>query len=103
MLELKIKPEAESDLGKIFEYSAMSWGVDQAKKDQDDLFAGILLLARQEEVGKEYPYTKLSYRSLHINRYLIFSRVEGQPCVVIRILHDRMDIKKHFGEGESDI
>ena len=103
MLELKIKPEAESDLVKIFEYTAMRWDVDEAKKYQDDLFAGMLLLTKQEELGKEYHYAKQPYRKLHINRHLIFYRLEGQTCLVIRVLHDRMDVKKHFGERESDI
>lgn len=46
MFELKIKPEAENDLMKIFEYTAMSWGVYQAEKYQDELFAGMLLLTK---------------------------------------------------------
>ena len=103
MLELKIKPEAESDLSKIFEYTATRWSIDQAEKYQDDLFAGMLLLTRQEELGKEYPYAKLPYRKLHINRHLIFYRVEVRTCLVIRVLHDRMDLKKHLGKKESDI
>ena len=101
MLELKIKPEAENDLSKIFEYSAMSWGVDQAEKYQDELFAGMLLILKQEELGKEYPYAKQPYRQLHINRHLIFYRIQDQTCLVIRVLHDRVDIKKHLGGGEN--
>jgi toxin ParE1/3/4 len=103
MLELKIKPEAESDLSKIFEYTAKSWGVEQAEKYQDELFAEMLLLTKQEALGKKYPYAKQPYRKLHMNRHLIFYRVDGQTCLIIRVLHDRVDIKKHLGEGESDI
>lgn len=97
MLELKIKPEAENDLAKIFEYTAMSWGVDQAEKYQDDLFAGMMLLTKQEALGKEYHYAEQPYRKLHINRHLIFYRVEGQTCLIIRVLHERMDIMKQIG------
>lgn len=98
MLELKIKPEAENDLSKIFEYTAMNWGVDQAEKYQDDLFAGMLLLTNHEQLGKEYPFANLSYRKLHIKRHLIFYRIEDQTCLIVRVLHERMDIKKHLGE-----
>jgi len=35
MLKLKIKPEAENDLSKIFECTAMNWGVEQADSYQD--------------------------------------------------------------------
>ena len=103
MLKLRIKPEAESDLSKIFEYTALNWGIDQAEKYQDDLFAGMLLLTKNKEIGKLYPYTKESYRKLHVKRHLIFYRIDGQTCIIVRILHDRMDIKKQLGQKETNI
>ena len=96
MLELKIKPEAELDLELIFEYTAMKMGLDQAEKYQDDLFSGMLLLTKQLEIGKVYPYAKLPYRKLHINRHLIFYRIEGKTSLVIRVLHESIDIIKHM-------
>ena len=102
MLKLKVKPAAEKDLSKIFEFTAMSWGVDQAEKYQDELFAGMLLITKQELLGKLYPYVNLPYRKLHINRHLIFYRVEDQTCLIIRVLHDTMDIKNHLGKEELD-
>jgi toxin ParE1/3/4 len=102
MLELKIKPEAENDLMKIFEYTAKNWGVNQAEKYQDELFAGMLLITKQEQLSKEYSYTQIAYRKLHVKRHLIFYRVEDETCLIVRILHDRMDTKKHLGQKESD-
>jgi len=96
MLKLKIKPGAQNDLVKIFEYTAMNWGLSQAEKYQDDLYDGMQLLSEQEELGKDYPYSELSYRKLHVNRHLVFYRVEKQECIVVRILHDRMDIEEHL-------
>ena len=98
MLKLRLKPEAENDLSRIFEYTAMSWGLEQAEKYQDDLFAGMSLLTTHEQLGKEYPYTQMPYRKLHIKRHLIFYRVEDQTCIIIRILHDSMDIKKQLDQ-----
>ena len=103
LLELKLKPEAGNDLRKIFEYTATSWAIDQAEKYQDVLFAGMILITRQEELGKEYQFAKLPYRKLHINRHLIFYRVEGRTCLIIRVLHDRMNIKRQMRKWESDI
>ena len=103
MLELRLKPEAEKDLSKIFEHTAMSWGIVQAEKYQDEMYEGMNLLLTKKNLGKEFLYAELSYRKLHVNRHLIFYRVEKQKCVVVRILHDRMDIKKHLGKRESDI
>lgn len=103
MLELRLKPQAENDLSRIFEYTAMNWGLEKAEKYQDDLFAAMLLITTNEHLGKEYPYTQIPYRKLHIKRHLIFYRVEEQACLIIRVLHDRMDIMKHLGQKESNI
>lgn len=103
MLELRIKPEAENDLVLIFEYTVKSWGLLQAEKYQDELYAGMISVQKQEALGKEYPYANMSYRKIYVNRHLIFYRLEESECVVVRILHDSMDIKKHLGTKESDI
>ena len=102
MLELKIRPEAENDLMKIFEYTAMNWGLGQADKYQDELFTGMLLITNQEQFGKEYPFAEIPYRKIHVKRHLIFYRIEDETCVIVRVLHDRMDIKNHIGQKESD-
>ena len=95
MFKLLIKPEAEKDLEKIYEYTFLTWGFEQAEQYQDDLFHGMQLLLEQNELGKIYPYSNILYRKLHVNRHLIFYRFEEQSCTIIRILHDRMDIEKH--------
>jgi len=93
-----IKPEAENDLTKIFEYTFHNWGIDQAEKYQDELYNGIELIANQVKLGKEYHLKNLPYRYFHVNRHLIFYRIADKECIVIRILHDRMDIKKHLND-----
>ncbi len=95
MVKLLIKPEAEKDLEKIYEYTFLTWGLEQAEQYQDDIFHGMQLLLEKNELGKIYPYSTIPYRKLHVNRHLIFYRFEEQSCIVIRILHDRMDIKQH--------
>jgi toxin ParE1/3/4 len=95
MLKLLIKPVAEKDLEKIFEYTYLTWGFEQAEEYQDDLFHGMQLLLEQNELGKIYPYSNIPYRKLHVNRHLIFYRIEKQSCTIIRIFHERMNIEKH--------
>ena len=33
---------------------------------------------------------------LHVNRHLIFYRVEGDDCIVVRVLHDRVQLRKYL-------
>ena len=95
MLNLLIKPEAEKDLEKIYEYTFITWGFEQAEQYQDDLFHGMQLLLEQNELGKIYPHSNILYRKFHVNRHLIFYRFEKQSCTIIRILHEKMDMEKH--------
>ena len=42
--------------------------------------------------GRVYEMEGQKYRSLRSGRHLIFYRIEADAIVVVRILHDRMDI-----------
>lgn len=96
MNNLFLTPRAEEDLKEIFEYSFFRWGLLQAEKYQDDLYDGFNVILQNKEIGKIYLNGKRSYRKLHINRHLIFYRTYSTKFLMVRILHDRMEIKKHF-------
>lgn len=96
MLRLRLKPKAKRDLQKIFEYTYITWGIEQAEKYQDDLFYGMQLILDQPEIGKIYHYSNVGYRKMHVNRHLIFYRIENMTCIIVRVLHDVMDIKNHL-------
>lgn len=96
MLEVLLKPAAEIDMSEIYEYTFYKWGLKQADKYQDELFHGIEQIARQEFVGKTYSFSGEQYRFIQVNRHLIFYRIEGESCVIVRVLHDRMDISTHL-------
>jgi len=96
MLELLLTPKAEHDLEKIFQFTMNSWGLKQAEKYQDELYAGMQLILENVFIGKIYSHSELHYRKFHINRHLIFYRIDENVCVVVRILHDRMDLKRYI-------
>ena len=96
MNKIVIKPEAESDLEKIYTFTFHRWGLKQAENYVDELAEGMKLLARQPSIGKIYKFAAIHYRTFHINRHIIFYRIEGELCVIIRILHDSMEIKSHI-------
>ncbi|MFZ1750692.1 MAG: type II toxin-antitoxin system RelE/ParE family toxin [Saprospiraceae bacterium] len=96
MLKLLIKPEAENDLEKIYQYTFENWGIEQAEKYQDELYEGMQMISKRPNIGKVYPYSIEEYRKLHVNRHLIFYRFNAHKCEIIRILHDSMDIKMNL-------
>lgn len=100
MLSLLLKPEAEFDLEKIYEYTFYNFGIKQAEKYQDELYEAMLLITIRPRLGKVYPYAIQEYRKLHVNRHLIFYRCDSEKCEIIRILHDSMDLKMNLENTE---
>jgi len=98
MLKLKLTPQAVNDLEEIYNYTFANWGIHQAEKYQDDLFDWMKIITENPNIGKAYPFSKLLYRKSHINKHLIFYRVDDKDCIVVRVLHERMNFEDHLGE-----
>jgi len=96
MLKLLLTPKAELDLEEIYEYPLMTWGFKQAEKYQDDLYDSILGILDNPKIGVIYYYKEGNYRKLNSNRHLIFYRISVTECIVVRILHERMDLKTYL-------
>jgi len=98
MLKIDIKPLAESDLEKIFLYTFNTWGLKQAEKYQDELFLTMNEIAKDPTRGQSYPYSNLSYRKIRSNKHLIFYRSDSNSCEIVRVLHERMDLKSKLSD-----
>jgi len=96
MLDLLLTPKAEQDLSEIYEYTFETWGISQADKYQDELYQAMQAILINSHIGKTYPYSERQYRILQINRHLIFYRIEKNKCIVVTVLHDRVNIKTHL-------
>ena len=91
MAEIVLTPEAEEDLKRIYEYTYVNWGEQQANEYQDDLFQGMLILLDNREIGVEYKHTPGGYRIFKVKKHLVFYRNEQEKVIVVRILHERMN------------
>ena len=96
MASLLLTLQAELDLEQIYQHSFDTWGFLQAELYQDELFHAMELILNNPKMGQVYPYATIEYRKLHINRHLIFYRIENDDCIVIRILHDAMNLRDHM-------
>ena len=96
MLKLLLSPRAVIDLEEIFEYTLETWNISQAEKYQDELFESMQSLLINNNLGTLYYHKEGNYRKLNANRHLIFYRITDQHCIVIRILHERMDLRKQL-------
>jgi toxin ParE1/3/4 len=62
----------------------------------------LLALQDNPSLGHRSRQLPAQYRILHVGRHLIIYRFSEGMVYIIRILHDRMDIRQHLEEtGES--
>ena len=92
MLEIKILPQAVKDLESIYEFTFLSWGSPQAEKYQDELYDYMITICQNPQIGAIYYFKKGNYRMLNANRHLIFYRQTNVEIVVVRILHERVEL-----------
>jgi len=96
MYEVVKSPLAKNDLKDIWHYSFDKWGEDQADKYLLQLNGGIQGLINNPKLGKSQGKIRKGYRSIQINRHVIYYQLEGKTVDIVRVLHERMIPKKYL-------
>ena len=92
-----LSPAARADLDSIWEYTAETWGLDQAERYIFDIRTACEALASGRKKGRSAEDIRTGYRKLAVGSHLLFFRVTGEGVIdVIRILHQRMDLPSRF-------
>ena len=94
-----IRPAAQVDLAEIWRYGASTWGVTQADRYADGLFALFDLLAGFPEMARERTEFAPPVRIHPSGAHLVIYRLEGQGVEIIRILHARQNLTAYLLEG----
>ena len=90
----RISEQAIDDLNEIWVYTFQKWSKKQADRYYDLIIGEIEFIADNFMIGKSAEQTRKNYRYSKIKSHLIFYRkVENEIVEIVRILHQRMDIK----------
>ncbi|MDP2684274.1 MAG: type II toxin-antitoxin system RelE/ParE family toxin [bacterium] len=93
----RISKQAIDDLNDIWVYTFHQWSKEQADRYYDLIISEIEFIADNYLTGKSAEQTRKNYRVMTIKSHLIFYRkVENEIVEIVRILHQRMDIKKRL-------
>jgi|TARA_X000000950_G_scaffold253561_1_gene316679 toxin ParE1/3/4 len=93
----RISRQAIEDLDKIWIYTFNKWTKEQADRYFDLIITEIEFLADNFMTGKSAEQTRKNYRVTKVKSHLIFFRkAENDIVEIVRILHQRMDIKTHL-------
>ena len=99
MAKVVLRQEAINDLNDIWDYTFVKWSENQA----DIYYATIKLSCKGIEenpnIGKEYFGVSRNLLGLKSGKHIIFYHLISEDKIeVIRILHERMDLKNRLAE-----
>ncbi|MPS32435.1 MULTISPECIES: type II toxin-antitoxin system RelE/ParE family toxin [unclassified Salinivibrio] len=92
----KLSNRAAKDFEKIFEYTLLNFGVEQADDYTNALHQTLLTIADQPLMGHECLKIAYGLRCHDHAKHAIYYRPQSDGIYIIRILHHQMDPLLHF-------
>lgn len=91
-----VSPQAQRDLKEIRTYTLQSWGAPQADIYLGKIEDAFYSLLENPEIGRERNDIKTGYRSIMIEKHVLFYKIEKSEIYILGIPHGRMDILNYF-------
>lgn len=99
MAKVFLRQEAIDDLNDIWFYTFEEWSEKQADKYYSTLEFACRQIGKNPELGKKYEEINSNLLGLRIGKHIIFYQIiTDQEIEIIRILHERMDLKNRLDE-----
>jgi toxin ParE1/3/4 len=99
MAKVILRQAAIDDLNAIWDYTFEEWSESQADKYYWALKVDCIKIGEHPKLGKGYDGISNNLLGLKSGKHIIFYRQTTEDEIeVIRILHERMDIKKRIQE-----
>lgn len=96
-MSVRLSPRARADLSRIWDDSAERWGADQADRYTRLLAEGFDRLAEDPARGRRADEIRSGYFRFSVGSHVLFYRLGTDGGIeIIRILHGRMDFKRHL-------
>lgn len=95
-LRLILSPRAEQDFSDILQYTLETWGEDQLLAYRAILDKALLTLIENPRIGAARPEISGEHRIFPVGSHIIIYRVSDVAILISRILHARMDVRRHL-------
>lgn len=95
MKTIAFSPAARADLAAIWDYSAQTWGPDQADHYTDTIRDACLELASGEKRGRVVD-VRPGYLKITAGSHRVYFRETDDRIEVIRILHGKQDVESRL-------
>ncbi|MCB0511295.1 MAG: type II toxin-antitoxin system RelE/ParE family toxin [Bacteroidetes bacterium] len=99
MAKVVLRQEAIDDLNNIWYYTFETWSETQADKYYATIKMACNGIADNPNVGKEYDGINKNLLGVKSEKHIIFYQIINPERIeIIRILHERMDLKNRITE-----
>ena len=99
MARVILRQAAIDDLNNIWDYTFEQWSENQADKYYATLKFACKEIGENPDLGREYSGIRMNLFGLKSGKHIIFYHmITNDEIEVIRILHERMDLKKRLTE-----
>ena len=91
-----LSPRAHGDMDEIWTHTVKHWGIDQAEFYIRQIGRDIDAVAAKPAIGRACPELRAGYHKYPSGSHVLFYRLIDGGIDAVRILHDRMDFRRHF-------
>jgi toxin ParE1/3/4 len=89
----RLSHKARRDLDDIWDYSCGMWGARRGAAYLHDIRIAMKLVAEHPDIGPEIE-DLAPYRQRPVGSHVILYRLQDDLVVVVRVLHQNMDVKQ---------
>ena len=97
-MTLFITDEAKVDIENILAYTLKNWGEKQATKYSNTIKSTLFSMADNPFLllSKERVVKRTTFRTFAFEKHIVFYKIETERVVIVRILHQSMEAKRHL-------
>lgn len=95
-MRFQLTNKASGDLKCIAAYTQMTWGLEQRNEYLSLLDKAFRMIVENSGIGRNCDHIREGYFSLPVGKHLVFYRVEGDTVIIVRVLHQSMDVERQL-------
>ncbi|WP_092997821.1 type II toxin-antitoxin system RelE/ParE family toxin [Rhizobium sp. NFR07] len=100
MVDVRLRPSAEKDFVEIGEYTREEWPEAQARIYLQKLLSVIRQIGDKPLAGRTLSGIRAGYRCRRSGSHLIYYIAKPELVEVVRILHEKVDVRRHLDDKE---
>ncbi len=102
MARVFLRPAALADLQNLARYTEANWRRRQRDVYLTAIDAKLGALAANPKIGAPRDAVRAGYRSSRVGAHVIFYREVREGIEVVRVLHQRMDVRRQLALESDD-